>query len=70
MLNTYEESRQVNLECLSAKRLEKLDNDVKLFWLMAKHRVHDSLYEGDGFHESNSIITHKRAGTLAEWLKM
>jgi len=37
--NAYEEIRQVNLECLSGKRLEKLDDDVKLFWLMAKYGV-------------------------------
>ena len=34
--NAYEEIRQVNLECLNGKRLEKLDDDVKL---LAKYRV-------------------------------
>ena len=35
----YEEMKQVNLELTSVKRLEKLDDEVKLLWLMVKYGI-------------------------------
>ena len=35
----YEDMKRVNLELTSVKRLEKLDDEVKLLWLMAKYSV-------------------------------
>ena len=35
----YEDMKRVNLELASVKRLEKLDDEVKLLWLMAKYSV-------------------------------
>lgn len=35
----YENIKRVNLELTSVKRLEKLNNEVKLLWLMAKYSM-------------------------------
>ena len=51
----YEEMKSVNLDVVSGERLAKLDDEVKMSWLMAKYRVM-------ACHENSFTITNGRAG--------
>ena len=58
----HEEMKRVNLDVMSRKRLEELDDEVKMSWLIAKKLQGDGLSQGEGCHENSFSITNGRAG--------
>ena len=57
----YEEMKSVNLDVVSGERLAKLDDEVKMSWLMVKYGVMACL-KGHACHENSFTITNGRAG--------
>ena len=68
----YEEMKSVNLDVVSGERLAKLDDEVKMSWLMAKYGVMACLIVMVAMKTVSPSLTEGQACTYiyTAWLRM